>query len=150
MKCHATIGFVWESMTIWWTPCITLLFYNSWWSVGWCGYLRKAVDFVDCVWRFTRRSALCICPLVKMSTEMSKHTYAKLQFCLGVSDPLVDVMHYAFTFWWMITADGLCILKRRFVWSSSGYHTLEPYAMFIRSLFRYLAMSVASRPFSCV
>ena len=105
----ATIGFVWVSMTIWWAPCIILLSYNTWWPVGWYAYLKKAVDFADYLWYFTGCSTLCISPLLSSIHSNVTHAKMKLQFCLGVYNHLVDVMHYAFIFQWMIATDGLYI-----------------------------------------
>ena len=76
-------------ITIWWTRCIILLTYNVRWPVGWCAYLKKAVDFVEYVLRSTGRSVLWICPL-------GVHTWVNLRFCLTVCGLSVDVMHYVF------------------------------------------------------
>ena len=40
----------------------------------------------------------------------------RLQFCLGVYGRLVDIIHYAFIFQWMVATDGLYILKHRCIW----------------------------------
>ena len=86
------------SMTIWQTQCITLLSYNAWWPVGWYAYLKRAVNFVDCVWHFTGRSILWIFPLVNSVHGNVGIYLIEVVFFWDVCGHLVDVMHYAFIF----------------------------------------------------
>ena len=150
----AAIGFVWVNMTLWWTPCIILLSYGAWWPVGWYSYLKKAVDFADYVWHFTGCSALCICLLVN-SVRWKCHAYsnevAVLFGCVCGHLWTLCIVYLSPSEWKPLMGyTYLNIGSFECMWLTSGYHTLEPYTMFVRLPFRYLTMSLPSRTFSCV